>query len=392
MRATVSLRALRAALDRVAPICGNWWEPPILQTVRVQAVVDAVELTATNLDIEITTSVAASGVEPGAVCLPNLIHRVVRSLPRWDLITLRRVDDVRAALEFPDGRAALASLDADDFPTMNPESAETRCFDLAAADFKAILTNLFACISTEETRYYLNGVFMHVAEDRLHFVATNGHVLARISRPTPRSDIPAVIVPKDAVASLIRLIGRPSPEATIGVTCFVNKAAECRWITFTDTAAGWVLTTKLIDGTYPDYNRVIPKNGRPVLTVHRSDWLTKLARIRAYQPRSGPLIGSVLSISQTSTAISASSPDVGEIVLALKTSLVEPDLDKRTFGLNPRYIADVLRAHVGADPVLRIEDEPRAPVVLESAEVLTVIMPRTIDKKEEIALPEGAVA
>src|SRR5262245_13594101 len=250
MKATIERATLLKSLGHVQSVVERRNTIPILSNVLIEAREDgSIRLMATDLDLQVDESVPANVSQPGATTLSaHTLFDIVRKLPEGSQVELSAAE---GKMQVNAGRArfSLSTLPRDDFPVIAEGELPTK-FELPAATFREIIEKTRFAISTEETRYYLMGIFLHVIDDQLRAAATDGHRLARVTvgKPDGADGMPDVIVPRKAVAELYRLL--EELEGTVEISLSPTK------VRFGLGSA--VLTSKLIDGTFPDYNRVIP--------------------------------------------------------------------------------------------------------------------------------------
>jgi DNA polymerase-3 subunit beta len=280
MRVTIERSAFLKALNHVQSVVERRNTIPILSNVLVRAMSGAVKLTATDLDVEIIEEAPAEVTQEGAATVPaHMLYDIVRKLPDGAQLELDQGPD-RGRVTIVSGRSrfALQALPPEDFPDLAAGEPANR-FALPAASLKLLIDKTRFAISTEETRYYLNGIYLHEVADTLRAVATDGHRLARAQVPLPEGakGMPGVIVPRKTVLELAKLI-----EAEEGEIAVALSPAKVRF-----SFNGLVLTSKLIDGTFPDYERVI-RCGRP-----RFNHLFRegTGREAQYQPRAAGVVG-----------------------------------------------------------------------------------------------------
>ena len=265
MKLTIERGDLLNALSHVQNVVERRNTIPILSNVLLQAVNGELKLTATDLDIEAVDSADASVTREGAVTAPaGTLFDVVRKLPAGSEVELEvQPEGQRLAITAGRSHFELPTLPASDFQTMSSDDTPTK-FSLGAKDFARLIDKTRFAISTEETRYYLNGVYLHAAQTDegqavLRTVATDGHRLALAELPAPAGaeNLEGIIVPRKAVAEARRLIDGVDDDIEIEVsdTKIVVRAGRA------------VLTSKLIDGSFPDYGRVIPKGNDRKLTI-----------------------------------------------------------------------------------------------------------------------------
>ena len=276
MKVTLERTALLKSLGHVHRVVERRTTIPILSNVLLSASGGGLQLKATDLDLEVTETTPADVGQPGATTLPaHTLYEIVRKLPDGAQVSLESGqenghDSGQLQLRSGRSRFSLQSLPESDFPDLAAGEL-SHSFKLGAGELKRLLDKTQFAISNEETRYYLNGVFLHVTEvdgkSLLRAVATDGHRLARLETPAPAgaAGMPGVIVPRKAVAEVQKLIEDPEAEISIELS-----SAKIRF-----TLGSVVLTSKLIDGTFPDYARVIPPNNDKFLTVERKAFLRR---------------------------------------------------------------------------------------------------------------------
>src|SRR3974390_2979624 len=276
MKVTVERSELLKSLGHVHRVVERRNTIPILANVLLHADNSKLSLKATDLDVEVTAAIAAEVGPGGSTTVPALLFfEIVRKLPEGAQIILESSGD-RAAPAIRAGRSrfTLQTLPESDFPALAPGEMSHKS-TLKAADLKRLIDKTQFAISTEETRYYLNGIYLHAAGSAkaptLRAVATDGHRLAQMDLPLPQgaAGMPGVIVPRKTVGEVQRLI--EDNEAEVRIELSQGK------IRF--TIGNVVLTSKLIDGTFPDYGRVIPQNNDKELVVDKKDFEAAVDRV-----------------------------------------------------------------------------------------------------------------
>ena len=331
MKLTIDRNALMRALSHVQAVVERRNTIPILSNILMVAEGDRLSLTATDLDIEATDAAEASIKKAGSVTAPaQTLFDVVRKLPEGSEISL---DLSESRLSISSGRSkfALPTLPASDFQTMQKEDAPTK-FDMDAAELRRLIDKTRFAISTEETRYYLNGIYLHHAKgpkgNVLRAVATDGHRLALAETEAPKGSatLKGVIVPRKCVAEARRLLDGAPETVTV-------EASDSK-IVFRIGEA--VLTSKLIDGSFPDYQRVIPKDNNRVLNVDNKsfkDAVDRVATVSAERSRSVKL---TLSPGKLTLAVSHSETGSGAEELE-----VDYNSEPMEIGFNAKYLLDV---------------------------------------------------
>ncbi|HUO54938.1 MAG TPA: DNA polymerase III subunit beta [Rhodoblastus sp.] len=372
MKVTLERTALLKSLGHVHRVVERRTTIPILSNVLLSASGGALQLKATDLDLEVTETTPADVGQAGATTLPaHTLYEIVRKLPDGAQVSLESAED-GGQLQLRSGRSrfSLQALPESDFPDLAAGEMAHR-FTLKAAELKRLLDKTQFAISNEETRYYLNGVFLHVTEvdgqSLLRAVATDGHRLARLETPAPAgaAGMPGVIVPRKAVVEVQKLI--EDPEAEIGVEL---SPAKIRF-----TLGAVVLTSKLIDGSFPDYARVIPTGNDKFLTVERRDFSEAVDRVSTISSERGRAVK--LAISSGKLVLSVTNPDSGSAVEELE---VDYDAAPLEIGFNARYLIDIA-SQLDSDTTLFKMNDSGSPTIIQDrdgASALYVLMPMRV--------------
>ena len=369
MKVTLERAALLKALGHVHRIVEKRNTIPILSNVLIEAADGQVTLKATDLDLEATESVPADVTQPGATTVPaHVIYEIVRKLPDGAQVSLEMAGDAGQLL-MRSGRSKfyLQALPASDFPDITVGEFPHR-FALPAIELKRLIDNTQFAISTEETRYYLNGIYFHTADiggaTMLRAAATDGHRLARVETPAPEGSagMPGVIAPRKAVSEVQKLLEDLSQEVIVEIS-----PAKARF-TFGDVK----LTTKLIDGTFPDYGRVIPLNNDKRLTVDKEPFQKAVDRVSTISSERGRAIK--LSIADRRMTLSVNNPDSGS---ASEEIEVDYDSTPIEIGFNARYLLDIAQQLTGDTALIKLSDSGSPTIIQdrEGAPALYVLMP-----------------
>lgn len=279
---------------------------PILANVLIEAEGDTVSFRATDLDIEVVDKASAQVERAGATTVSAVtLHEIVRKLPDGALVSLTE-EGATGRLTVEAGRSnfSLATLPKEDFPVM-ATSEYTANFSAEAQVLRRLFDKSKFAISTEETRYYLNGVYMHVADGEdgkvLRCVATDGHRLARIDAPLPKGaeDMPGVIVPRKTVGEMRKLLEDDEMQIAVSVS-----ETKVRFATPEIT-----LTSKVIDGTFPDYTRVIPQGNTRRMEVDASDFARAVDRVATVSSERSRAVK--LALDEDRLILSVNAPDSG---------------------------------------------------------------------------------
>src|SRR5437870_11193786 len=356
MKVTVERAALLRSLGHVHRVVERRNTIPILANVLIKAEKSKLAFKATDLDVEVTETISAEVGPGGATTVPaHMFYEIVRKLPEGAQIVLEASGD-RAVLTIRAGRSrfTLQTLPESDFPDLAAGDM-THTFKVAAADLKRLIDKTQFAISTEETRYYLNGIYLHVAgsakSQTLRAVATDGHRLAQtdLSVPAGAAGMPGVIVPRKTVTEVQRLIEDSGAEVSIELS-----SAKIRF-----SIGDVVLTSKLIDGTFPDYARVIPSGNDKELVVDKKDFEAAVDRVSTVSSERGRAVK--LALSAGKLVLSVTNPDSGSATEELEVEYASDALD---IGFNSRYLLDIAGQIEGEVAMLKLAD-PGSPTLMQ---------------------------
>ena len=375
MKATIERAKLLRCLSHVQSVVERRNTIPILSNVLIEASGDGlVKIMATDLDLQVVESLDAASVESaGSITVSaHLLFDIARKLPDGSQVSLETADN-RMVVKAGRSRFQLPTLPRDDFPVIVEGDLPTS-FEIPAATLAELIDRTRFAISTEETRYYLNGIFLHVADENggvLKAAATDGHRLARftITRPAGAEGMPDVIVPRKAVAELRKLL-EEALDANVLVDLSPSK------IRFTlGGAGGVVLTSKLIDGTFPDYSRVIPTGDDKLLKLDPKSFYAGVDRVATIATEKTRAVKMALEADKVT--LSVTSPDNGN---AAEELAADYRAEAMEIGFNAGYLKDIL-AQIDSDTVELHLADAGAPTLIrkdEKSPALYVLMPMRV--------------
>ena len=371
MKLTIERAALFRSLGHVQSIVERRNTIPILSNVMLEVTDGRLGLTATDMDIAIVESVPAVIDTAGSTTAPaHTLYDIVRKLPDGAQIELESSSDGQMTLRAGRSEFTLQTLPTEDFPQTDGGDLPHQ-FALPANDLRGLIDRTRFAISTEETRYYLNGIFMHTTAgdsgDVMRSVATDGHRLARVEMPVPNgaAGMPGVIVPRKTVGELRKLIDEIGDDIEIALS---DTSARFAF----DNA---VLTSKLIDGTFPDYERVIPTGNDKSLNVDCRSFADAVDRVATISTEKSRAVK--LSAAGNNLVLTASSPDSGT---AREEIEVDYDADAIEIGFNARYLLDIAQQIEGGEAEFIVADAASPTIVRDSADdsALYVLMPMRV--------------
>ncbi len=371
MKVTLPRERLMKSLAHVQGIIEKARTIPILSNVLLTMCDGTLTLTGTDMEITVVEQVEASGAADGACTAPAAtLFEIVRRLSNGAEVTLECGNDADR-LDLRSGRyhTGLMALPVADYPSM-PAGPCARSFAIRSSALRGLIDRTRFAISTEETRYFLNGIYLHAAETGatkvLRAVATDGNRLARVEEPLPEGagGMPGVIVPRKTVGGLRKLID--------GITEDVEIAPSKTHIQFKVGAV--TLTSKLIDGTFPEYDRVIPRDNDRVLRVAKKDFADAVARVSVISLERSRFVK--LSLERNMVTISAWSADQGMASEELDGEHVIYEGGPFDAKFQARYLADITD-QISDNVEFRFGKTMRDPVIIvdpADASALFVLM------------------
>jgi DNA polymerase III subunit beta len=366
---------------------------PVLGNVLLRAEGGQLAIRATDLDIEISTRCAATITDPGATTVPAAtFHDLLRKLPEGAEVSLetgssspkgdsrndasssaQRDSHTQITIRSGRSRFVLQTLPEGDFPDI-AAGEMSHSFALPAENLASMIGQVGFAVSTEETRYYLNGIYLHTVQAEsatLIAVATDGHRLARRTHPCPAGaeGMPGIIVPRKAVGEIARLIeklGSQLVEISLSTTKLRIETPDATFL------------TKLIDGTFPDYARVIPQGNDKHAVLDAAELVAAVDRVATISSERGRAVK--LNFAESSLAIEVTNPDAGTARDEVEADYTDEPLE---IGFNARYLADILGVLIasGTGSVTMQLGSPGSPTILQAskaADLLIVLMPMRV--------------
>ncbi len=372
MKVSIERSALLKAMSQAQSVVERRNTIPILANVLIEAEGSTVSLRATDLDIEVVDKVPGMVERAGATTVgAHTLHEIVRKLPDGAIVELSD-DGTAGRLEIAAGRSnfSLATLPKEDFPVMATSDYDCN-FSAKAAVLRRLFDKSKFAISTEETRYYLNGVYMHASErdgqQVLRCVATDGHRLARIDADLPvgAEELPGVIVPRKTVGELGKLLNDDDMDIAVSVS-----ETKIRFATPDIT-----LTSKVIDGSFPDYTRVIPQGNTRKLEVDAAEFSRAVDRVSTVSSERSRAVK--LSLDEDRLVLSVNAPDAGAAEEELAVAYGDERLE---IGFNAKYLLEI-SGQVDRENAVFLFNAPGDPTLMREGNDETavyVVMPMRV--------------
>ncbi|MDQ0455363.1 DNA polymerase III subunit beta [Rhizobium paknamense] len=372
MRITLERSNLLKSLNHVHRVVERRNTIPILSNVLLRAEGNTLAMKATDLDLEVIEGTAAMVEQAGATTVPaHLLYEIVRKLSDGAEVLLSTNPD-GSSMTVASGRSkfSLQCLPEADFPDLTAGSF-SHSFKLKASDLKMLIDRTQFAISTEETRYYLNGIYLHTIEAggalKLRAVATDGHRLARadVEAPSGSEGMPGIIIPRKTVGELQKLVDNPDLVVSIEVS-----DAKIRF-----TIGEIVMTSKLIDGTFPDYQRVIPTANDKEMRVDCQGFAQAVDRVSTISSERGRAVK--LALNDGHLTLTVNNPDSGS---ATEEIAVGYESDAMEIGFNAKYLLDITAQLSGDDAIFLLADAGSPTLIRDTAgdDALYVLMPMRV--------------
>jgi len=369
MKVSIERGTLLKAASNAQSVVERRASAQILGNVLIVAEPDTVSFRATNLEVDLIDRVAAKVEQPGSTTVrAQTLNEIVRKLPDGALVRLTD-DEVKSRIAIEAGRSQfhLMTLPTEDFPIMASSDFTTN-FALPAKELMRLFGKTRTAVSTEETRYYLNGVYMHVAEvdgaKVLRCVATDGHRLARIDADLPEGaeEMPGVIVTRKAIVELGKLLEGDSDDIAVSVS-----ETKIRFATPEVT-----LTSKVIDGTFPDYVRVIPIGNERKMEVDAVELTKAVDRVATVSREISRAVK--MTIDTDRLVLSVNDPEIGTAQEELAVAYGD---DRLEIGFNARYLLEISSQVERENAVFHFNTSSDPAIICESDDpgALYVVMP-----------------
>lgn len=367
MKLAISKEQIMAGLQAVQNVVGNRTTLPILSNVLLRAEQDRLELTATDLDVTVSCSVKAEVKQPGATTLPvKKIFGIVRELAGNELemeVDEKNQSSLRSGPSF----YKINGLAAEEFPP-KPQFAEQKKVVVPQDKLRMMLKRTSFAISTDETRFVLNGIFVSLKDHKITMVATDGRRLALVDEEadiSPESQ-GEFIIPTKAINELNRLL-QPKGEVEIKfsdnqVSMFLKGEGEA------DLSV--LIVSKLVEGNYPNYRQVIPTEARERVTIMREELLQALRRAEIMTSEKSNSVR--FTFTKNNLAITANTPEIGEARESLALNYKGKDM---AIAFNPAYVMDPLKALDCDEVFFELIDELSPGVLKINGPFLYVLMP-----------------
>lgn len=366
---TIERNTLLKPLGHIYSIVERRNTIPILSNVLIETNSSKVSFTATDMDMDIVETARCIVSTQGKVTVSaHTLYDIVRKLTDGSEISIKLID---TNLELSAGKSKfiLPTLPVDDYPIMS-EIENVSKFFIQSVDLASLIDNTKFAISLEETRYYLNGIFFHVPDankDKLRAVATDGHRLAQAEIPLPNGaeNIPSIILPRKAVGEIRKLT-----DLTDGSVEIIISDTKAKFI-FPNT----ILTTKLIDGTFPDYQRVIPKENLNKLMVSKSEFSKAIDRVSTVSIEKSRAVK--LSLINNLLSLNVSSHDLGNASEELE---IDYNYDNLEIGFNAKYLLDIAAQIQGKEIEILLSDSASPALITDPDQdgVIFVLMPMRV--------------
>jgi len=371
MKISIDKNIIYKSLSHVQSIVEKKNTIPILSNVLLEANESSLVLSATDMDISINETINCTVIEKGSATVPaHTLYDIIRKIPEGNEIEFISNDGKTFSIRSGKSKFSLQCLPKQDFPLIEIEKLKCE-FSINSNIFLNLIEKTRFAISNEETRYFLNGIYLHKKNinniDCLSLVSTDGHRLAKIDFPHPKGlvDIPGVIIPKKTINELSKLLADINEDIIINVDpnkiiFYINKT---------------VLLSKLIDGNFPDYQRVIPKNNNNIVKAERQKFCEAIDRVSTITSEKSKSIK--FRLLSDLINMNSSDPEHGT---ATEDIPVQYNGEEIEIGFNAKYILEMIDQVDSEDLILEFNDSSSPLIVKESSNnnLIYVLMPMRV--------------
>ncbi len=357
-------------LAQVLNVVGSKATMPILSNVLIEAEKDHISLTTTNLDLGIRCKIKAEVKETGSVTLPvKRLATIVRELPNID-VAFDATPNHQVKLTSGGSTFRIMGIGKEEFPPL-PEFGDDKSFTLEQAELTAMIKSVSYAQSSDETRYILNGVYFNFRDGKLSLVATDGRRLALISKEleVPAESAGSIILPAKTVSELTRMLDKGEKLKI----AFNDRRASFQINTDKDSSGlvdSIYLYSKVVEGNYPNYQQVIPKETHQRIKLERELFLQCVHRAALVTSEKSNSVK--IKLTSNLLEITAQSPDFGEAHESMAIAYSGPDLQ---VAFNPAFVLDPLKALTKDEVFFELKDEVSPGVFKTLESFICVIMP-----------------
>ncbi len=370
---TVDKKVFLKALSHVQSIVEKRNIIPILSNIKLVASNSTLELTATDMDIEVTEKISANIISQGSLTLPaQIIYDIVRKIPEGTNLNFKISSSNPGKVEFTAGKSnfLLPYLEANEFPSIEQGMMPFK-FELTSAEIKSMIEKNKLFISSEETRYNLNGIYLHSssADDQniLNAVATDGHRLSKVSMLSPEEAIkmPGIIIPRKAIIELNKIIDDVEGRVIINLseTKILFVIGEIEFI------------SKLIDGNFPEYAALIPKDSNITMVINKKTFTDSIDRVSTISFEKTKAVK--LKITGNNLVCTVTNEEKGN---AEEETECQSNADGLEIGFNVRYLLDVMNSIQNSEVIFSFKDSYSPVSIQDTADksAIYVVMPMRI--------------
>ncbi len=357
-------------LAQVLNVVGSKITMPILSNVLIEAEKDYISLTTTNLDLGIRCKIKAEVKETGSVTLPvKRLATIIRELPNVD-VAFDATPNHQVKLTSGGSTFRIMGIGKEEFPPL-PEFGDEKSFTLEQAELTSMIRSVSYAQSSDETRYILNGVYFNFRDGKLSLVATDGRRLALISKEleVPAESAGSIILPAKTVSELIRMLDKGEKLKI----AFNDRRASFQISTDKDTSGlidSIYLYSKVVEGNYPNYQQVIPKETHQRIKLERELFLQCVHRAALVTSEKSNSVK--IKLTSNLLEITAQSPDFGEAHESMAIAYSGSDLQ---VAFNPIFVIDPLKALTKDEIFFELKDEVSPGVFKTLENFICVIMP-----------------